>query len=129
MSTPMGRSPNGRSGPLPARSAPRSVGELADLARSLYRRGPFAMRTMMHHRIYICPFERLIAHVPRGSSVLDVGCGSGLFLALLASNVENLTAIGFDTSGRAIETAVQMKLAVEPSSGAKLEFVRLDVAE
>jgi len=39
---------------------------------------------MQRYRPYICPFDRLLPHVLEGASVLDVGCGAGLLLALLA---------------------------------------------
>lgn len=104
------------------------IGELSRLARQLYIEGPFLMRKMMHWRIGICPFERVIRHVPPGASVLDVGCGAGLFLALLAG--AEIDGVGFDSSRPAIDTAVRMaervKLAGLP---AKLRFIRLDVSE
>lgn len=88
------------------------------------------MRKMMHHRIVICPFESLIPHVAPGSSVLDVGCGAGLFLALLAGTVSDIAGVGLDSSTPAIETALRMaeraKLLGYPAT---LRFVRLHVAE
>ncbi len=106
------------------------VEELVDLSRRLYVRGPLLMRKMMHYRIHICPFERLIGNVPPGASVLDVGCGAGLFLALVAGSVPGVRGVGFDTSGVAIETAVQMTEQVRSLGlDASLEFLRLDVAD
>ena len=88
------------------------------------------MRKMMHYRIVICPFERLIPNVAPGSSVLDIGCGAGLFLALLAGTVPDVIGVGFDSSGPAINTAMRMTEQVKRSGlRAKLRFIRLDVAE
>ncbi len=40
-------------------------------------------RFLTAHRPRICPFERLVDAVPARSSLLDIGCGNGLFLYLL----------------------------------------------
>jgi 2-polyprenyl-3-methyl-5-hydroxy-6-metoxy-1,4-benzoquinol methylase len=88
------------------------------------------MRKMMHYRIRICPFERLVPHVAPRASVLDVGCGAGLFLALLAGMVPEVVGVGFDSSRPAIDTAVRMAKQVKLSGlEADLRFIRLDVAE
>jgi 2-polyprenyl-3-methyl-5-hydroxy-6-metoxy-1,4-benzoquinol methylase len=106
------------------------VDELALVAQQLYVGGPYPMRKMMHYRIFICPFERLIPHVAPGASVLDVGCGAGLFLALLAGTVPEVSGVGFDSSRPAIDAAVRMTKQVKLSRpGTDLRFVRLDVGE
>lgn len=88
------------------------------------------MRKMMQDRIRICPFERLIPHVASGASVLDAGCGAGLFLALLAGAVPDVAGVGFDSSRPAIEAAARMAEQVKQSGlRAELRFVRLDFAE
>lgn len=87
------------------------------------------MRKMMHHRLVICPFECLIPHVPPGASVLDAGCGAGLFLALLAATVPNISGVGFDSSRPAIDAAVRMTERFQALGlPANLRFVRLDAA-
>jgi len=57
--------------------------------------------------------------------VLDVGCGAGLFLGLLASCGRGIRGVGFDVSPGAIATAKQM---AERFNG-QLQFHRLDVDE
>lgn len=109
--------------------SPSGADELAALARKLFVKGPYVLRKMMHYRILICPFERLIQHVAPGASVLDVGCGSGLFLALLSGTVEKITGVGFDSSIPAIEVAGRMAEQVKLSElGAELRFIQLDVS-
>jgi SAM-dependent methyltransferase len=106
-----------------------SANRLSLLARLLYVAGPYVMRKMMHYRIHICPFEHLVPHVAPGSSVLDVGCGSGLLLGLLAGTVPHLTGVGFDSSGLAIKAALQMNEEAKRLGFGELRFIRLDVAE
>jgi 2-polyprenyl-3-methyl-5-hydroxy-6-metoxy-1,4-benzoquinol methylase len=109
------------------RGTSSGAAHLERIARNLYREGPFLMRKLMHYRIRICPFERLVSFVPPRSSVLDVGCGAGLFLALLAGTVEDIEGVGFDTSGVAIKTAKHMGERVRESGlRAQLRFEQWD---
>ncbi len=78
-------------------------------------------------RPLICPFDQLAQGVPVGSRVLDVGCGSGLFLGLLAGLGRIDDATGFDSNGGAIQRALQMRQRLPPP--ARLEFERRDVAD
>jgi 2-polyprenyl-3-methyl-5-hydroxy-6-metoxy-1,4-benzoquinol methylase len=105
------------------------VDELTSLAKRLYVEGPYLMRKMVHYRTHICPFERLLPHVEPRASVLDVGCGAGLFLALLAGALIEVTGIGFDSSRSAVDVALRMRREVKSLGlGADLNFVVLDVA-
>ena len=80
-------------------------------------------------RPYICPFEELLPFVPGNSSILDVGCGAGLFLGLLAAEGRIRSGVGFDSAAAAIETAVRMReRAARVGAKATLEFHRLDAA-
>jgi 2-polyprenyl-3-methyl-5-hydroxy-6-metoxy-1,4-benzoquinol methylase len=65
-------------------------------------------RTMQVLRPYICPFHRLMDIVPQGSRVLDVGCGAGLFLGLLAASGRIESGRGFDANADAINAARTM---------------------
>lgn len=81
------------------------AGALHLLAKRFYTSGPAMLRTFQHWRPYICPFEKLIVHVPRNSTVLDIGCGSGLFLTFLAAAGRCRKGVGVDSSQPAIELA------------------------
>lgn len=74
-------------------------------AQQLYTAGSRVRRMMVYGRPYICPFEELIARTPRGSTVLDVGCGDGLFLNTLGHLQRISGGLGFDTNRVAITTA------------------------
>jgi 2-polyprenyl-3-methyl-5-hydroxy-6-metoxy-1,4-benzoquinol methylase len=63
---------------------------------------------MMGLRPFICPFDRLLELVPDGASVLDVGCGCGLFLGLLSASGKQPRGFGVDVSAEAIPTAQTM---------------------
>ncbi len=94
---------------------------LSGLATKAFVAGPVLLRKLQHYRPYICPFGELIPLVPRGSRVLDVGCGGGLWLVLLRDSGRLSSGIGFDSSKQAIELAKQ----VDPKSGVSLEFRHL----
>ena len=105
-----------------------TANDLSRIARTMYTRGPILLRTLQHYRPYICPFERLIGHIPDGARVLDVGCGAGLLLSLAAGLGREFEGLGFDVSPMAIELAQTMSkdaTAIRPK--ARLAFERLDV--
>ena len=93
-------------------------------ARRLYGDAGVLHRAMASYRPYICPFNRLLASVPMGSRVLDVGCGRGLFLGLLALTGRIRAGIGFDTSAPAIAEARAMAQRLPDPS--VLKFVECD---
>jgi len=100
-----------------------NASSLAAAARRLYPSGPVFLRTFQHHRPYICPFEQLIPHVPRGCTLLDAGCGAGLFLGLLACEGRIARGLGIDISARAIAGARGMAASAAPGV---LAFERRD---
>lgn len=72
------------------------------------------VRFMQSYRSYICPLHEVINEVPQKSRVLDVGCGNGLLLNLLADLGRIRRGHGFDLSGPAIEVAQQVALKHSP---------------
>lgn len=83
----------------------------------------------MRFRTRICPFEELVAAVPDEARVLDVGCGSGLLLVLLAAMRRGIAGIGFDSSKVAIEVARSVDLASIASEGSRIEFLHRAIGE
>lgn len=96
----------------------------AEVAARIYEGIPGSL--LQKWRPAICPFDLLIAQVPPQSTVLDVGCGSGLFLGLLAAAGRIRSGLGFDSSAPAIARADCMRRRLpEP---ARLAFVHRDAA-
>ncbi len=111
---------------------PLTPSELSRLAASIFTTGPFLFRQLQRFRPFICPFEALIPHVPAGASVLDVGCGGGLWLHLLTATGRLGSGLGFDSSAGAIALASGAiragSIATEDvRTEASLRFVHLDV--
>jgi SAM-dependent methyltransferase len=95
-------------------------------ARVLFDDGPVVMRTMQRLRPHICPFEALIRVVPKTASVLDAGCGSGLFLGLLRYFDYDVNGFGFDSSRSAINCAQAM---ARRHGGGAIRFDRIPAGD
>jgi 2-polyprenyl-3-methyl-5-hydroxy-6-metoxy-1,4-benzoquinol methylase len=75
---------------------------------------------MQHWRPLICPFELLLPLVPDGARVLDVGCGCGLWMGLLAHEGRGIAACGVDVDEQRVAIARRAQpgavtVAAEPS--------------
>lgn len=98
---------------------------LSDKAATLYSDGPILFRALQRYRPYICPFEELLSEMPSDASVLDIGCGGGLFLGLIDAIGLKPKGQGFDVSAPAIRLAESMA-ARNRKRGGDLHFQRLD---
>lgn len=88
---------------------------IKNMASELYAgAGTPMVRFMQRYRSYICPLHEVIREVPERSRVLDVGCGNGLLLNLLAHQGRIGHGHGFDLSGPAIDVARQVALRHPP---------------
>lgn len=78
-------------------------------------------------RPYICPFGPILNSIGRGANVLDIGCGGGLFLGLLADAGRLGQGIGVDTS----ETGIALARQMQAQNGFKtnLEFNQVEAGE
>lgn len=107
---------------------PLTAQRLSAIAKTMYSPGPFLLRTLQRWRPYICPFEKLVGHVHEGSRVLDIGCGAGLLLSLVAGLGREFDGIGLDVSQQAIDVAkVMAKRAAALWPKARLSFERVAI--
>ena len=86
----------------------RQDDSVAAMAQRLYRSAPPVARALQSLRPYICPFDDLLSFVPANAHVLDVGCGAGLLLGLIADRYPQTSGSGFDSSSHAIAAAQKM---------------------
>jgi 2-polyprenyl-3-methyl-5-hydroxy-6-metoxy-1,4-benzoquinol methylase len=75
------------------------------LASAIYQGSAPLTRLIQMARPYICPLDRLGSHIRRGSRLLDVGCGAGLFVLTLAAAGRIASAVAVDTNVARIATA------------------------
>jgi 2-polyprenyl-3-methyl-5-hydroxy-6-metoxy-1,4-benzoquinol methylase len=78
---------------------------LARLLRSNIPAAGLIDRLKIGFRPYICPFDLLLPHVESGLSYFDIGCGSGMFLRILAEYKNPVALGGVEISARLIENA------------------------
>lgn len=57
------------------------------------------------YRPYICPFKELLNDLPEKSAVFDIGCGSGMFLSLVAKYRNPVMLGGIEISQTLISNA------------------------
>ena len=65
--------------------------------------------------------------MPDGATILDVGCGGGLFLALLASTGTRIDGVGVDVGSSQIALARRMSERFGKDRSVALQFHRLDI--
>lgn len=105
-----------------------SPADIQRLASPLYAGAASAkVRLMATYRSHICPLHEVISEVPARSKVLDVGCGHGLLLNLLATLGRIRQGHGFDVAGPAIEVARQM--AAQHGLSAVVDFEHRSIAQ
>ena len=97
------------------------------MAKTLYASGAILGRKMQQLRPYACPVEALLSVAPEAGTVLDVGCGCGLYLGLLLASGRAIQAVGLDISKPALELARHMSqtgLSAEQRARLTLQHVR-----
>ena len=122
-----GNTTNGRPISFSGNPCPR---DLSTWANDLYANTGFLMRLMAKYRPRICPFHLLVAEINPGMSVLDIGCGNGLLLTLLARCSRLREGIGVDSSRAAIGVANRVLHRLRCNlSEARLRFEHLNVGQ
>lgn len=78
------------------------------LALRLYDDHPLGVRAFVRTRHLLCPMPDIERHVPTGGRILDLGCGHGLFSAVLAVSSQDRSIVGVDPSYVKIDAAVRL---------------------
>lgn len=86
-----------------------------------YRDPGARARAYLNLRWMVCPFDRVLPLVPTEGRLLDVGCGSGLWLSYLALERPRLELHGVDPDAR--------KLALAARSSSSLSLLQQPVEE
>ncbi len=89
------------------------------MAKALFAEEPGWRARLQSVRPVICPFERVLQCIPANANVLDIGCGAGLVLGLLARSGRIANAVGIDADANALQRALRMAKRVLPTH---LEF-------
>jgi 2-polyprenyl-3-methyl-5-hydroxy-6-metoxy-1,4-benzoquinol methylase len=77
-------------------------------------------------RTLLVPFQSVVAHLPENGTLVDLGCGNGLFLALAKKAKPGLELMGLDLSQEKITAARQ---AFEVSTGSVPQLVVMDIGD
>jgi 2-polyprenyl-3-methyl-5-hydroxy-6-metoxy-1,4-benzoquinol methylase len=78
---------------------------------SQYREPGLRARAYLRVRWLVCPFDRVLALVPDHGRLLDVGCGSGLWLTYLSQERPGLELHGIDPDARKLTLASKSSAA------------------
>lgn len=79
-------------------------------------------RSKAIYRPLICPFDQLLNSLPERQRVLDIGCGTGVFLQLVAKYRNPSAISGLEINLQAVERARQLFPASEYSVPARVEI-------
>lgn len=103
--------------------------KISALAWSSYRDSPYLIRCLSSLRTFICPMLLLINQVPENSTVLDLGCGNGLFLFLLIANNKVTHVVGCDSNRKALNSAQHAISRLPKKDNIKVNFITAKTPE
>lgn len=89
------------------------------LHSNMPRESNFIDKIKIGYRPYICPFSNLLEIIPENTSVFDIGCGSGMFLALISGFRKPAKLGGVEITDALIENA--KKILANPSASIFLD--------
>jgi len=95
--------------------------DVAKLAQAIFADARGRIKYKQGLRPYICPFHVLIDYISPNATLLDVGCGAGLFISVLARLGRLQSAVGFDADRAAISAAQNISRALPNSSRIRFE--------
>lgn len=73
----------------------------------MYKRAGLKVRIYNFIRFKSLPFNTIEGFIPKEGEVIDLGCGTGLFLNLLRLNSNHRLLLGFDVDERKIRVAIE----------------------
>jgi 2-polyprenyl-3-methyl-5-hydroxy-6-metoxy-1,4-benzoquinol methylase len=79
----------------------------AKLIVTSYSQASFFTKLFIIVRSIVCPWQEILDQVPDNGSVLDIGCGHGLFLHLAKDRYPGLECAGYDHDSTKIDVAMQ----------------------
>ncbi|HEX9017101.1 MAG TPA: methyltransferase domain-containing protein [Chloroflexota bacterium] len=74
----------------------------------MYDDQPAGIRAFVRARHLLCPLSDIEAQVPRAGRILDLGCGHGLFSALMALASPERSILGVDPSAAKLHVATTL---------------------
>ena len=104
-----------------------TVTDVVRLARTIYSDAHGGIKYKQILRPYVCPFHILVDLIPLEANILDVGCGAGLFILVLARLGRIQSAVGFDADQLAIQVAQGAAQKLPKSE--RIRFEHRDAAE
>lgn len=78
---------------------------MKNLVLSLYRHHSLWQRAYSYIRYCTCPFEKILKYLPQEGTVLDFGCGYGIFSNMMALENDCRYVIGIDIDPNKISIA------------------------
>lgn len=90
---------------IPSVNASATPAQLRRFFYAAYCDTPTPFRLLGALRPYVCPFDKLLQFVRDGAEVLDVGCGAGSFLTLLAATKKIRRGVGCDVMAAPLASA------------------------
>lgn len=79
-----------------------------DAALRLYDDQPPGIRAFVRARHILCPLSTIETYVPDQGRILDLGCGHGLFSALMSVTSPERSILGVDPSSAKIDIAISL---------------------
>lgn len=109
---------------MPSSSEALTPKRLSEFFYDLYDDAPRPLRVLISARPYVCPYDKLAGFVPQGASVLDLGCGTGTLLAVLAAIGRISHGTGCDVSEPPLGAA--RRAAQRIGASGQLDFIRIE---
>ncbi|WP_213232707.1 cyclopropane-fatty-acyl-phospholipid synthase family protein [Caballeronia sp. NK8] len=90
---------------IPSIDASATPAQLRRFFYAAYCDTPTPLRWLSAIRPYVCPYDKLLQFVRDGADMLDVGCGAGSLLAVLAATKKIRRGVGCDVMAPPLESA------------------------